>query len=131
MKMSPYEGDGDKIIEHRQLIGNNIDNCPRIVDNCLVIRKLEPLPSIFFSDRIGDEGGNATEIIGQSVDWLGHWEYKSKIIVGSIRSVAEVLSVAMAGVHIITIPPQFLLQMVDHKYTRATVAQFIDDARKR
>ena len=37
---------------------------------------------------------------------------------------------AIAGAHIITIPPQFLPKMVDHKYTRLTVGQFVDDADK-
>ncbi len=83
-----------------------------------------------FAGRISDEGGNAVEVIRQSVDWLKLWEYESEIIIGSIRSVAEVLSAAVVGAHIITIPPQFLPKMVDHKYTRATVAQFIDDANK-
>jgi transaldolase len=83
-----------------------------------------------FAGRVADEGGNAPEVISNSVDWLEHWEYKSKIIVGSIRSVGDVLSAAIAGAHIITIPPQFLTKMVDHKYTRDTVRQFVDDARK-
>lgn len=83
-----------------------------------------------FAGRVADEGGNAPEVIGNSVDWLEHWEYKSKIIVGSIRSVGDVLSAAIAGAHIITIPPQFLGKMADHKYTRETVRQFITDAQK-
>jgi len=83
-----------------------------------------------FAGRVADEGGNAPEVISNSVDWLEHWEYKSKIIVGSIRSVGDVLSAAIAGAHIITIPPQFLTKMVDHKFTRATVEQFITDAKK-
>jgi transaldolase len=36
----------------------------------------------------------------------------------------------MAGAHIITIPPQFLGKMADHKYTRDTVRQFVTDAEK-
>jgi len=83
-----------------------------------------------FAGRVADEGGNAPEVISNSVDWLEHWEYKSKIIVGSIRSVGDVLSAAIAGAHIITIPPQFLTKMVDHKFSRATVEQFITDAKK-
>jgi len=83
-----------------------------------------------FAGRIGDEGGNATEVIMNSVDWLEHWQFKSKIIVGSIRSVADILQAAMAGAHIITIPPQFLPKMADHKYTRETVRQFVADAQK-
>ncbi len=83
-----------------------------------------------FAGRVADEGGNVTEIIGNSVDWLEHWEYSSKLIVGSIRSVGDILSAAIAGAHIITIPPQFLGKMADHKYTRDTVRQFVNDARK-
>ena len=71
-----------------------------------------------FAGRIGDEGGDPYYIIQTSVDWLEHWGYKSKIIVGSIRAVGDILSAARAGAHIITVPPQFLDKMADHKYTR-------------
>ena len=83
-----------------------------------------------FTGRISDEGGNAKEVIKNSADWLEYWEYKNRIIVGSIRSVGEILEAAIAGAHIITIPPQFLTRMADHKYTRDTVKQFVTDARK-
>ncbi len=82
-----------------------------------------------FAGRLGDEGGNPAEVIANSVDWLERWGYKSKIIVGSIRSVADVLQAALAGSHVITIPPQFIARMADHKYTRETVKQFVTDAR--
>lgn len=83
-----------------------------------------------FAGRVADEGGNAREVIINSIEWLERWEYKSKIIIGSIRSVGDVLDAAIAGAHIITIPPQFLTKMADHKYTRETVRQFVDDAAK-
>ena len=83
-----------------------------------------------FAGRVTDEGGNASEVIKSSADWLEHWKYESKTIVGSIRSVGDVLSAAMAGAHIITIPPQFLSKMADHKYSRDTVRQFVSDAKK-
>ena len=83
-----------------------------------------------FAGRVSDEGGNAPEVIRNAVDWLERWNYKSKIIVGSIRSVADVLQAVMAGAHIITIPPQFIIRMADHKFTRDTVRQFVSDAQK-
>ena len=83
-----------------------------------------------FTGRVSDEGGNAPEVIRNSVDWLERWKFKSKIIIGSIRSVGDILSAAIAGAHIITIPPQFLSKMADHKYTRETVRQFVNDAQK-
>lgn len=83
-----------------------------------------------FGGRVADEGGSAPELIGKAVNWLERWKYKSKIIVGSIRGVIDIQEAALAGAHIITIPPQFLTRMADHKYTRATVAQFLGDAQK-
>jgi len=83
-----------------------------------------------FTGRVSDEGGNATEVIRNSVDWLERWEFKSRIIIGSIRSVGDILGAAIAGAHIITIPPAFLSKLADHKYTRDTVRQFVNDAQK-
>jgi transaldolase len=83
-----------------------------------------------FAGRLGDEGGNASEVIGESVDWLENWGYSSQIIVGSIRSVADVLQAVNAGAHIITIPPDIMKKMADHRYTRETVKQFVEDANK-
>lgn len=83
-----------------------------------------------FAGRVADEGGNAPEVIRMAVDWLERWKYKSRIIVGSIRGVIDIQQAAVAGAHIITIPPQFLNKMADHKYTRETVRQFVTDAKK-
>jgi len=82
-----------------------------------------------FAGRVADEGGNSPEVIVESVEWLEHWEYKSQLIVGSIRSVGDILNAATAGAHIITIPPQYLSKMADHKYTRETVKEFIADSK--
>ena len=83
-----------------------------------------------FAGRVSDEGGNASEVIADAVDWLERWQYKGCLIVGSIRSVGDVLQAAIAGAHIITIPPQFIAKMADHRYARETVRQFLDDAQK-
>ena len=82
-----------------------------------------------FAGRVTDEGGDGSAVIGNAVDWLENWDYKSKIIVGSIRSVGDVIQAALAGAHIITIPPQFISRMVDHRNTRATAVQFLNDAK--
>lgn len=81
-----------------------------------------------FAGRIADEGNDPAIVIRNTRLWLDEWEYTAKIIVGSIRSVADIQSAALAGAHIITIPPQFLPKMLDHKYTRETVLQFNRDA---
>lgn len=83
-----------------------------------------------FTGRIADEGGDPSIVVRNTRQWLDAWAYTSRIIVGSIRSTMDVQNAALAGAHIVTIPPQFLTKMIDHKYTRETVRQFNQDAEK-
>jgi len=83
-----------------------------------------------FAGRIADEGGDPATVIQHVRQWLDRWGYESRIIAGSIRSVMDIQVAAVAGADIITIPPRFLAKMIDHRYTRETVHQFIEDAEK-
>jgi transaldolase len=83
-----------------------------------------------FAGRVADEGNDPVVTISNVRRWLDDWELPSHIIVGSIRTVMDIQNAALAGAHIITIPPQFLPKMVDHRYTRETVRQFVEDAEK-
>jgi transaldolase len=80
-----------------------------------------------FAGRISDEGADASEAIRRMAVWLKAWDMPTKIIVGSIRETVNVQDAALAGAHVVTVPPKFLRQMVDHKYSRFTVAQFLAD----
>lgn len=83
-----------------------------------------------FGGRVADEGGDAPLLIRQAAGWLERWQFRAKVIVGSVRAVIDVQQAAIAGAHIVTVPPQFLSKMIDHRYTRETVRQFIGDAVK-
>jgi transaldolase len=83
-----------------------------------------------FAGRVADEGNDPAVVIRSVRHWLDDWDYPAEIIVGSIRTVMDIQNAALAGAHIITIPPQFLPKMLDHKYTRETVRQFNLDAEK-
>jgi transaldolase len=83
-----------------------------------------------FGGRIADEGGDPTVVIRNVRHWLDEWGCRAEIIVGSMRGAIDIQNAALAGAHIVTIPPQFLPKMIDHKYTRETVRQFNRDAEK-
>ena len=83
-----------------------------------------------FAGRVADEGNDPAVTIRNVRHWLDDWDLSSRIIVGSIRTVMDIQNAALAGAHIITVPPQFLPKMVDHRYTRETVRQFVQDAEK-
>jgi transaldolase len=83
-----------------------------------------------FAGRVADEGNDPEITIRNVRHWLDDWELSARIIVGSIRTGMDIQNAALAGAHIVTIPPQFLPKMVDHRYSRETVRQFVQDAEK-
>ncbi len=83
-----------------------------------------------FAGRIADEGNDSTLVIRNVHTWLKEWEYSAKIIVGSMRTAIDIQNAALAGAHIVTVPPAFFAKMIDHKYTRDTVRQFNRDAER-
>jgi len=83
-----------------------------------------------FAGRVADEGNDPSIVIRNVRTWLQEWNKPARIIVGSIRTTMDIQHAALAGAHIVTIPPQFLPKMVDHKYSRETVRQFNHDAEK-
>lgn len=83
-----------------------------------------------FGGRIADEGQDPVGVIRMSADWIDRWRYPTRILVGSIRGALDIQNAAAAGAHIVTVPPEFIAKMIDHKYSRDTVKQFVRDAEK-
>ena len=54
----------------------------------------------------------------------------SEIIVGSIRTVTDIRDAALAGAHIVTVPPKFFPDMISHFKTDQVVNQFLTDFEK-
>ena len=66
-----------------------------------------------FAGRIADEGNDPAIVIRNVRRWLDEWGCTAEIIVGSIRTAMDIQSAALAGAHVVTIPPQFLPKIVD------------------
>jgi transaldolase len=77
--------------------------------------------------RIDDEGGDGPHTIGQLGAWLSAWRMPTRVIVASVRSPRDFQACAQAGAHVITAPPTVLAKLIDHRYSRATAAQFTTD----
>jgi transaldolase len=80
--------------------------------------------------RIEDEGGDGPETVGRLCSWLSAWRMPTQVIVGSVRSPRDFLACAQAGAHAITVPPSVLDKLIDHRYSRATAAQFTSDGQE-
>jgi len=79
--------------------------------------------SLFFN-RIRDSGDDPVEVIKQSRAIIDEGGYKTKLIVGSIRNPNDVVEIASAKPHIITIPYKILDQMPYHETTVKTLKEF-------
>lgn len=79
--------------------------------------------SIFFR-RIQDAGDDPERVVRESVSIIEKNQMKTRVIVGSIREPADVIKAAVAGAHIITIPPKILRQMPHHLKSEETIREF-------
>jgi transaldolase len=79
--------------------------------------------SLFFN-RIRDHGDNPVEIIKQAKTAIDEGGYKTKIIVGSIRSSEDVADIITTNAHIVTIPYKILKKMPYHEKTVSTLEEF-------
>lgn len=79
--------------------------------------------SLFFN-RIRDHGDNPAEIIKQAKTAIEEGGYKTKIIIGSIRSTEDVAEIITTNAHIVTIPYKILKKMPYHEKTVSTLEEF-------
>jgi transaldolase len=83
-----------------------------------------------FAGRVNNMGYNACSEIGKLRRLLDQFGLPSKIIVGSVREVLNVIEWLEAGAHNVTVAPQLLEGMLVHPYTKETVQMFLRDAAK-
>jgi transaldolase len=83
-----------------------------------------------FAGRVNNMGYNACSEIGKLRRLLDQFGLKSKIIVGSVREILNVIEWLEAGAHNVTVVPQLLEGMLVHPYTKETVQMFLRDAAK-
>lgn len=82
-----------------------------------------------FWGRIRDTGYDAARIVSDVRSTMDKAGSESEIIVGSIRHLMDVNQAMLAGAHIVTVPPPFLVQMCLHPKTDEVVSQFVNDFR--
>ncbi len=79
--------------------------------------------SIFYN-RVKDSGEDPKVVVRESRELLDRGNFRTKIIVGSIRKPDDLKEAAVAGTHILTIPYKILMQMPQHPKTEETIKEF-------
>jgi transaldolase len=83
-----------------------------------------------FGGRVNNMGFNCCEEIRKLRKVIDEFGLKSKIIIGSTREVLNVIEWLNAGAHIVTVTPKLIEGMIVHPYSKETVQQFLNDAKK-
>ena len=119
------DGDGLKAVKilEDQGIKTNVTAMMNLNQAFLAISAGATYASLFFN-RIRDSGDDPVEIIQQAKTAIEEGGYKTKIIVGSIRSPEDVAEIITTNAHVVTIPYKILKQMPYHERTVSTLEEF-------
>ncbi len=83
-----------------------------------------------FIGRLDDIGHEGMEIVRDMVNIFDFYNFKTEIIVASIRHPLHVIEAAKAGAHVATIPFNVIEKMFDHPLTDAGLKKFLNDWKK-
>lgn len=82
-----------------------------------------------FVGRLDDTGEDGMNLIADIVQIFANYEFKTEIIVASVRHPIHVHQAAMIGAHIATVPFKVFEQLFKHPLTDLGIAQFLKDLR--
>lgn len=83
-----------------------------------------------FIGRLMDNGQNEISMLRETMDIINAYNFKSEIIVASIRNARHVIESAKIGAHIATIPFAVLEKMFKHPRTDQGLEAFLKDWEK-
>lgn len=81
-----------------------------------------------FVGRLDDIGQDGMEMIREIVDiYRNYDDFKTEVLVASIRNPIHITKAARMGAHVVTAPPAVLRQLFNHTLTDKGLAQFVAD----
>lgn len=83
-----------------------------------------------FVGRLDDIGHDGMELIDQIVTIYKNYDFKTKVLVASVRHPTHLLQSAMMGAHVATIPFDVIQKLVKHPLTDSGLKTFLEDFKK-
>jgi transaldolase len=83
-----------------------------------------------FIGRLDDISETGMELIEKIVTIYQNYDYKTEVLVASVRNPTHVVDAAMLGADICTIPFSVMQQLVKHPLTDIGLKKFVEDAKK-
>lgn len=83
-----------------------------------------------FIGRLDDKGHVGMDVVREILRIFKNYDFKTEVIVASIRHPIHVVEAAKAGAHVATIPPDVLEKMFKHPLTDEGLQRFLEDWKK-
>ncbi len=83
-----------------------------------------------FVGRLDDISEDGMQLIADIMEIFSNYEFKTEVIVASVRDPVHVVDAARMGAHIATIPPDVFEKLFRHPLTDRGIAQFKEDYAK-
>ncbi len=83
-----------------------------------------------FVGRLDDISSSGMELISDIIQIYNNYQFKTEVLVASIRSPIHVLEAAKMGAHIATLPSKILEQLLKHPLTDIGLEKFLADWEK-
>ena len=83
-----------------------------------------------FVGRLDDIGENGMNLIKEIVLMYKNYNFKTEVLVASVRTKQHVIESALIGAHVATLPPKIIHQLYKHKLTDKGLKAFLDDWEK-
>tara|TARA_B100000459_G_scaffold46724_1_gene24350 strand:+ start:256 stop:909 length:654 start_codon:yes stop_codon:yes gene_type:complete len=83
-----------------------------------------------FVGRLDDINENGMELIKQIKTIYTNYQFKTKILVASVRNIDHVRESALIGADVVTIPPKIFEMLYEHPLTEKGLMDFLNDWKK-
>jgi transaldolase len=83
-----------------------------------------------FVGRLDDISENGMEMVRQCIEIYRNYQYKTQILVASVRNPVHVLDAALMGADVATIPLSVIQQLAQHPLTDIGIKKFLADWEK-
>ena len=83
-----------------------------------------------FAGRLDDIGGVGMELISDIIEIYSNYDFKTEVLVASVRGPLHVLQAAMMGADVATVPTSVIKALYNHPLTDKGLEAFIADWKK-
>jgi len=83
-----------------------------------------------FVGRLDDISTDGMQLIGEILEIYDNYDFKTEVLVASVRHPIHVHQAARMGAHVATCPFSVLMQLAKHPLTDIGLAKFLDDWKK-